>query len=238
MQFEENILPYLNFNKCRQDSWFNYLFGVKEAGVYGTISIETGLSTLFIPKLPSEYRIWCGEIHPPSHFKDSYAVDEALYVEDLVEWMKTTLGDDENTKLHVMTGVNSDSGLTAKPARFEGDDNFWSTTNRIDTTTLFSLLSLSRVIKSPEEIEVMRYCAYVASNAHVAVMKAARSCSFEYELEAKFLFEIYANGGCRRCAYTSICACGPNSSVLHYGHAGAPNDRMLTRTDMVGNHAT
>lgn len=54
----------------------------------------------------------------------------------------------------------------------------------------------------------------------------------EYELEARFLYEIYAHGGCRKAAYTSICACGPNGAVLHYGHAGAPNDRVLRGSDM------
>jgi Xaa-Pro dipeptidase len=29
-----------------------------------------------------------------------------------------------------------------------------------------------------------------------------------------------------------ICGTGPNGSVLHYGHAGAPNDRELQNGDM------
>ena len=49
----------------------------------------------------------------------------------------------------------------------------------------------------------------------------------EFQLEARFLHHIYYHGGCRLAAYTCICACGPNSSVLHYGHAGAPNDQAL-----------
>ncbi len=199
--------------------------------MYGVISLDNGLSTLFIPKLPSEYRIWCGEIYPPSHFKESYAVDEALYTDDLLGWIRTAVAN-ENSKIHVMTGVNSDSGSTAKPARFEGDNEFWDN-GKVDSATLYNIVSLARVIKSQDEIEVMRYCAYVASNAHAEVMRYAKACSFEYELEAKFLFEIYKNGGCRRCAYNSICACGPNSSVLHYGHAAAPNDRVLQNTDIV-----
>ncbi len=32
-------------------------------------------------------------------------------------------------------------------------------------------------------------------------------------------------------AYTCICACGPNPAVLHYGHAGAPNARLLKEGD-------
>ena len=79
---------------------------------------------------------------------------------------------------------------------------------------------------------VMRYAAHVASNAHVAVMRSAAPGLMEFELEARFLYEIYKNGGCRRAAYTSICACGPNAAVLHYGHAGAPNDRQLLATDI------
>ena len=54
----------------------------------------------------------------------------------------------------------------------------------------------------------------------------------EYQLEARFLFHIADAGGCRHCAYTCICACGPNAAVLHYGHAGAPNDRRLLATDI------
>jgi len=46
------------------------------------------------------------------------------------------------------------------------------------------------------------------------------------------MYEIYAKGGCRKTAYTSICACGPNPAVLHYGHAGAPNDRIISEGDL------
>lgn len=54
----------------------------------------------------------------------------------------------------------------------------------------------------------------------------------EYQLEAIFLYHVYRYGGCRHCSYTCICATGGNSSVLHYGHASAPNDRLLQDGDM------
>lgn len=54
----------------------------------------------------------------------------------------------------------------------------------------------------------------------------------EYQLEAIFLHHVYRYGGCRHCSYTCICATGTNSSVLHYGHAAAPNDRLLENGDM------
>lgn len=33
-------------------------------------------------------------------------------------------------------------------------------------------------------------------------------------------------------SYTCICACGPNAKILHYGHAGRPNSRLLASTDI------
>mmetsp|Transcript_4138 Transcript_4138/g.6774 ORF Transcript_4138/g.6774 Transcript_4138/m.6774 type:complete len:572 (+) Transcript_4138:56-1771(+) len=232
----------------RQDSWFNYLFGVKEAGVYGAITLSSGRATLFIPQLPDEYRIWCGDIRPPSDFQVSYAVDEVCYLESLKDWVDTTLKEEgSGSQIHVMRGINSDSGLEAASARFPGDEGYWSAPSGqqrlVCTEVLYDTLSTCRVIKSEEEIEVMRYVANVASNAHSEVMRSVKNHDssststtgppkFEFELEAKFQYEIYRRGGCRKCAYTCICACGPNSAVLHYGHAAAPNDRELQDTDM------
>eukprot|EP01039_Chlorochromonas_danica_P010858 gene10858-12068_t len=216
----------------RQDSWFQYLFGVKESGLFGAISLDTGKTTLFIPKLPSEYLVWCGAIYPPSHFQASYAVDEVLYVDDLSSWLaEQTAGGSESKKIHLMSGENSDSGLMAKPAHFANEEKFYQE-GKIETAILYNLLAACRVIKNHEEVEVMRYASWVASQAHVQVMRSIQSTTFEYELEAQFLYEIYKNGGCRKSAYTSICACGPNSAVLHYGHAAAPNNRQLSSHDL------
>jgi Xaa-Pro dipeptidase len=214
----------------KQDSWFNYLFGAKESGCYATIEIASYKTTLFIPRLTPEYEIWCGKIHPPSYFKDLYDVDEVLYVEDLTSYFNKVLPKSVNdAKIYLLEGVNSDSGIKSKPATFENDSLFDSYK---DTTSLFNCLATARVTKSELEIIAMRYCALVASNAHVEVMRTAKEGMHEYELEAKFLYEIYRNGGCRRAAYNSICACGPNGAILHYGHANAPNDRKLKISDM------
>ena len=110
----------------RQNSWFNYLFGSKEPGCYGAVSFPSGKSTLFIPKLPQEYKIWCGDIHPPEEFKAMYDVDEVLYVNDLGTWLKEQFESSASSepKLHLLSGLNTDSGAMAQPATFDGDDAF------------------------------------------------------------------------------------------------------------------
>lgn len=144
-----------------------------------------------------------------------------MYSDGLVDFLKQNTSD--TAPIHVLQGPNSDSGLTVEPPTFEGSTDF-----KMDTSLLFHTLSTARVTKNSEELEAMRYAAYVASNAHVQVMRSTTAGMMEYELEARFRYEIYANGGSRFAAYTSICACGPNAAVLHYGHAGAPNERQLT----------
>uniref|UniRef100_A0A182PP07 RAP domain-containing protein n=1 Tax=Anopheles epiroticus TaxID=199890 RepID=A0A182PP07_9DIPT len=89
-----------------------------------------------------------------------------------------------------------------------------------------------RVIKSPAEIEVLRYVARVSSDAHKAVMKAMAPGMHEYQAEAEFLRHSYAVGGCRHVSYTCICGAGTNSAILHYGHAGSPNDCAIRDGDM------
>ena len=79
----------------------------------------------------------------------------------------------------------------------------------------------------------MRFVNDVSNDAHFKVMQTCKPGMYEYQLEANFLHSCYYEGMCRHSAYTSICGCGPNSAVLHYGHAGAPNDRLISNGDML-----
>jgi Xaa-Pro dipeptidase len=51
-------------------------------------------------------------------------------------------------------------------------------------------------------------------------------------MESVFLHHCYHEGGCRNLSYTCICASGKHGSVLHYGHAGAPNNRIIESGDL------
>jgi len=54
----------------------------------------------------------------------------------------------------------------------------------------------------------------------------------EYQLESLFQHHTYTHGGCRHQAYTCICACGPAPAILHYGHAGRPNNKEIRDGDL------
>jgi hypothetical protein len=42
----------------------------------------------------------------------------------------------------------------------------------------------------------------------------------------------YRFGGMRHMSYTCICASGDNGAMLHYGHAGAPNDKKIQENEL------
>merc|ERR1712137_665796 len=207
----------------RQESYFQYLFGVMEPDCYGAIHIGSGKSILFIPRLPAEYAIWMGEIKPLQHFKDRYEVDDVYYVDEI----PTILGDINPDNLLLLQGPNSDSGKTCKPAKLP---TVVSIEQNLDL--LHKEISECRVIKSKEEIDVLRYVARISSEAHVECMRSIKPGMREYQLESIFRHYCYYNGGCRHMSYTCIRGSGINSATLHYGHAGAPNDKEIKDGDI------
>merc|ERR1712223_1872455 len=73
----------------------------------------------------------------------------------------------------------------------------------------------------------------MSSAAHMHVMRNLKPGMREYQAEAMFMNYAYFHGGCRHVSYTCICGAGRSGSVLHYGHAGAPNDQPVEATDIV-----
>jgi len=73
----------------------------------------------------------------------------------------------------------------------------------------------------------------VSSQAHVYVMRHIKPGMAERQLESLFCAWSYYFGGARHTAYPCICAAGNNGSVLHYGHAGRPNLKILENGEMV-----
>ncbi|KAJ1438018.1 Peptidase M24 [Sesbania bispinosa] len=203
----------------RQESYFAYLFGVKEPGFYGAIDVATGDSILFAPRLPDEYAVWLGEIKPLSYFKDSILLGIFIPEPKLLLHQTSAVP----IPLHYCYAI-------------VGIDKFDK-----ELKTLHPILTECRVIKSELEIALIQYANDISSEAHVEehlrvgftqVMRKAKVGMKEYQLESMFLHHTYMYGGCRHCSYTCICATGENSAVLHYGHAAAPNDKILEEGDM------
>jgi Xaa-Pro dipeptidase len=207
----------------RQESYFHWLFGVKEADCFGAVEVDTANSILFIPRLPESYVVWMGKIQPTSHFKDLYGIDEVYYTDELEQVLLSK----KSSNLLTLNGLNTDSKLTTQEAVFDGISKF-----NINNTLLFPIITELRVFKTKMELDVIRYTNKISSAAHKEVMKHIRPGMKEYQLESLFNHYVYARGGCRHTSYPCIAASGNNCATLHYGHPGAPNDKTIDDGDM------
>nr|KAF6411272.1 peptidase D [Rousettus aegyptiacus] len=108
----------------------------------------------------------------------------------------------------------------------------WMGRFNVNNTILHPEIVECRVFKTDMELEVLRYANKISSEAHREVMKAVKVGMKEYEMESLFEHYCYSRGGMRHSSYTCICSSGENAAVLHYGHAGAPNDRTIQDGDM------
>uniref|UniRef100_A0A8C2WA96 Xaa-Pro dipeptidase n=1 Tax=Cyclopterus lumpus TaxID=8103 RepID=A0A8C2WA96_CYCLU len=215
----------------RQESFFHWAFGVTEPDCYGAIDVDSGKSVLFVPKLPESYATWMGEIFPKEHFKEKYAVDEVQYTCDIAD----VLSNLRPAALLTLRGQNTDSGSICREASFEGISGF-----KVNNTLLHPVIVECRLVKTDMELEVLRYTNRISSEAHKMIMKNVKPGQKEYEMESLFQHYCYTKGGMRNHSFSFVVVklltgadiMGNNSSILHYGHAGAPNEKTITDGDM------
>uniref|UniRef100_A0A069DU71 Xaa-Pro dipeptidase n=1 Tax=Panstrongylus megistus TaxID=65343 RepID=A0A069DU71_9HEMI len=207
----------------RQESYFLWLFGVREPGFYGLVEVKTGKSVLFIPRLPEEYATWMGPIPTPAFVTEKYGVSETFYIDQIDDVLSGLCPQ----SVLLLNGLNTDSNLEIKPADFPNRSGL-----AVNTSTLYPIISECRVVKSPEEIELISKACAISCTAHKYVMQAITKCNFEYQVESLFKNSCYFVGGSRTTAYTNNCSTGCNCSILHYGDAGAPNSKQILPGDM------
>ncbi|CAD5228347.1 unnamed protein product [Bursaphelenchus xylophilus] len=210
----------------RQESYFYWAFGVTEPDFFGIIDLHSGRSVLLPPKLPKDYAIWQGSVKPESYFKDKYDVEEVIFNEPhtISTWLQTN----NATTIYVLKAYNTDSHQVLEPAKFQGIEAF-----EIDDENLFFGMAELRVLKTDKELELIKYACKIGSDAHKELMKNIKpGKSYQYQMESLFQHESYSTGACRHVAYTCIAASGADGAVLHYGHAGAPNDHLIKDGDL------
>jgi Xaa-Pro dipeptidase len=208
----------------RQESYFHYLFGVREPDHCGAVFVKSRKSLLFTPELPRDYATIMGHIPTLEEIKETYQVDDVIFTKDIEKELVKFCSNGGTILL--LKGTNSDSGKDYIPPTFTSREIV------TDDSILFPVLAECRVIKSKMELDLIRYCTEITSLAHAFTMKNMKPGMMEYQGESLFRHFVYYYFGARHVGYTPICGCGPNGAVLHYGHAGAPNNRQLQNGDI------
>lgn len=214
--------------RFRQDSDFLYLTGFEEPEAIAVVApAREQKFTLFVRPRDPEREIWDGRRAGVEGAQSEYGADESFPIVEFDEKLHDIL--DGAEKLYYRLGVNPDldetiirqivrmRALNRKPIH--------PPRTIVDPATIVHEM---RVLKRPEEIELMQRAADIAAEAHREAMKAARPGMKEYEVEA--LIElIFRRRGAAAPAYTSIIGAGANATVLHYIN----NDGELKAGDLL-----
>lgn len=201
--------------RFRQDSDFYYLTGFEEPDAIAVIAPgRTAKYTLFVRPRDPEQEIWVGRRAGVEGAKSDLGADQSYPIAEFDAKLQDLL--DGAEKLYYRLGVHTD--LDNKIVRQISE---MRAINRkpihpprtiIDPATIVHEM---RVLKSPQEIELMQKAADIAAEAHVEAMKAVRPGMKEYEVEA-LIEQVFRRAGAAGPAYTSIVGAGANATVLHY----------------------
>jgi Xaa-Pro aminopeptidase len=214
--------------RFRQDSDFFYLTGFEEPDAIAVINPSRSPKyTLFVRSRDPEREIWDGRRAGVEGAREQFGADESFPIAEFDEKLNDIL--DGAERLYYRLGVNSDldNTIIRQIARMRAINRkpIHPPQTIIDPATIVHEL---RVLKSPEEIEIMQRAADIAAEAHVEAMKAVRPGMNEYEVEA-LIERVFREKGAAAPAYTSIVGAGPNATVLHYIN----NDGQLRDGDLL-----
>ena len=201
--------------RFRQDSDFYYLTGFEEPDAIAVIApARPAKYTLFVRPRDPEQEIWVGRRAGVEGAKSDLGADQSYPIADFDSMLQDIL--DGADQLYYRLGVHADLDN-----KIIGQISEMRAINRkpihpprtiVDPGTIVHEM---RVLKRPEEIELMQKAADIAAEAHVEAMKAVKPGMKEYEVEA-LIEQVFRRAGAAAPAYTSIVGAGANATVLHY----------------------
>ncbi|KAI9230092.1 MAG: peptidase M24, structural domain-containing protein [Piptocephalis tieghemiana] len=190
----------------RQESNFIYHSGAEDPGFHLIYDLNEETLHLFSPVRPEDEVMWMGEGESLASIQARLDVDSVKYVTDMASYLDSAAFD----TIHVLPTTSLDALGPTHSAK-------------ADKTHLADATTEARVIKDEKEISLLRYANKISSDAHIALMRAAKRATNERELDALFRYETAKVGG-RFQAYLPIVGSGTNASILHYGQ----NDADMT----------
>jgi Xaa-Pro aminopeptidase len=212
----------------RFDSYFYYLTGFQEPGaVLVQIAGAAPKNILFCRDKDMEREIWDGYRYGPEAACEAFGFDEAHSITKLDELLPKLLADQPA----VYYGMGAESEWDARVVAWINEVREQTRSGVVAPSEIRDVrvvLDEMRLIKSPQEIAVMRRAAEISTGAHRRAMEKTRPGLHEYQIEAELLHEFKRHGSPSP-AYTSIVAGGANACVLHYveNHAELKDGDLL-----------
>jgi Xaa-Pro aminopeptidase len=210
----------------RQDSDFYYLTGFAEPESICVLAPDhpEHKFILFVRPRDKAQETWTGRRAGTEGAINTYGADIAYTLDQLDEKLPQYLG--KNSTLYYSSGQADafDDGLVQFLRHYRELSGF------APTHLIYpgDLLDQMRLVKQPEELELMRKAGKISAQGHLEALKATRPGMYEYEVQAVVEYAFRSNGAMRN-AYASIVGSGPNATILHYD----TNNRRMEDGDLL-----
>ena len=212
----------------RFDSYFHYLTGFNEPeSVVVVIGGKPSRSILFCRAKHEERETWDGFRYGPEEAKTQFNFDDAFAIDEIDKILPQLIENRDAIFTPIGIKSNWDNKMMGwlNKTRSRAREGIAAPASLIDVR---EILDEMRLIKDPDELNIMRRAAKISAEAHVNAMLATRPEKYEYEIEAELLYHFKKNGS-QFPAYTSIVAGGKNACVLHY----IDNNAVLNDGDLL-----
>jgi len=224
--------------RFRQDNDFYYLTGNESLNGVLVMDVPTGASHLFLPKLSAtEIRYEGGNWLEEADAAKTYGYASIQPLTGLHEflarrrripgteqlWVRLSERDEVNhgrADIAIGTARRFNNPFAQHPT----EDAMRITALRerfpyYDLKDVSPHLDRIRMIKSPREIEILRYNGRISAEALKRAMQASAPGKYEYELEAEALYWLRKHGF-QGDAYPAIVGSGPMGNQWHYEDNG------------------
>lgn len=211
---------------------FYYMTGITEPKVVFVAAKFGGKvsETLFIQRADPWMARWYGETITPNEAQEASGIENIELLDKLDSFIHSQF--DGRVYTHLYADLEAKSWeYPAKPAnKFAAEAAV--TYPYLSIHNLYPVISNLRVVKSPEEIDLLRKAGQITAEGIKNVLANAKPGMKEYELEAYFNF-VLKSRGITEFAFPTILASGYNGTVLHYSaNTGTAADGSLVLLDL------
>jgi len=215
------------------DKNFYYLTGINQENVILAL-VKTSnerRAILFIEKNDPILVKWVGKKLEIEEAKAISGIDEVYYLNSFDSFVfnlfNNTRQSSDNLKyLYLNLERRNDKGYTNLALEYA--KKFRETYPEITILNSYLLVVGLRMIKSEEEVKVIKDAIQITKGGLEAIMQNMRPGMYEYQVEAFFDFHLKSKGN-YTVAFNTIAASGKNATILHYDK----NNTVIGENDLV-----
>jgi len=202
----------------RQNSDLFYLTGITQEET-ALVLLQDGTEILFIQKPEKLRETWEGRKLTDEEASHISGIKKVKYMVDFEQELKNLASKAEILYLNKNENARYHSEVETKDDRFIHKMKEWFPLHEFER--LAPILSSLRLLKEPQEIELISKACHITRDGFLRVLKNIKPGMKEYEVEAELAYEFIRQGASGH-AFETIVASGENACYLHYNKNNQP----------------